>query len=99
MDDLRLDPTLGMGGRTPKKPTPMSVAKEDEQAGRFSSLRVQQNQGYWYVGRLVERPLYRDRPKGPFALVFEDLAGPFASRGYAEKIVERALKRAERNRV
>ena len=77
-----------------KCPTPLAIAREDAAAGRFSTLRVQQEGGYWYVGRLVERPLYRDRPEGPQALVFERAAGPFASRGYAEKIIERAQKRA-----
>ncbi len=81
-------------GRWPS--TPLSVARADVAAGRFSTLRVQQeNGGYWYVGHLVDRPLYRDRPEGVQALVFETLAGPFASRGYAEKIIERARKRAD----
>lgn len=76
-------------------PTPLAIARKDAAAGRFSTLRVQQEGGYWYVGRLVERPLHRDRPDGPQTLVFESAAGPFASRGYAEKIIERARKRAE----
>lgn len=79
-----------------KKLTPLAVAREDVAAGRFATLQVRQLEGYWYVGRLVEQPLHRDRPTGPQALVFERVAGPFASGGHAEKIRERALKQAER---
>jgi len=79
--------------------TPFALALADVAAGRFSSLRVQQSNGYWYVGHLVERPLYRDRPDGPQALVFESVSGPFASEGYAKKIIERARKRADKQGV
>jgi hypothetical protein len=77
--------------------TPLSVARADVAAGRFSTLRVRREGGsYWYVGHLVERPVHRDRPEGPQALAFETLAGPFASQGYAEKVMERARTRADR---
>ena len=78
-----------------RKPTPLSIARADAEAGRFSTLRIQQENGYWYVGQLVDVPVRAANPSGPQALVFKSVAGPFASRGYAEKVVERALKRAE----
>lgn len=79
-----------------KGPTPLAIAREDVAAGRFSTLTLEQSGSYWYVGRKVDRPLYAARPDGPQALVFEAAAGPFASRGYAEKIIERARARADR---
>src|SRR5271157_3098150 len=39
--------------------SPLAVARADIAAGRFSTLRVQRSEGYWYVGRLAERPLHR----------------------------------------
>ena len=86
----------GFGDMRTKRLTPLAVARIDEAAGRWSTLRTEQSNGYWYVGHKVERPLHADRPTGPQALVFEVLAGPFASQGKAEHIIKTARSRAER---
>jgi hypothetical protein len=93
-------------GRASKKLTPLAIARADEarravEPWRFSTLRVHQYRelgptGYWYVGHDVEKPLYPEQPDGPTALFFESVAGPFTSRGAAEKVIERARRRAEK---
>jgi len=97
-------PALPPGTRPAhKKLTPLDVARADVAAGRFSTLRAEQDsidkslsgpRAYWYVGHHVEVPLH---PGGrPVALKFESLAGPFPARGAAEKVIERARSRADK---
>jgi hypothetical protein len=92
-----------------EKLTPLAIARADNAAGRFSTLRAEQDsidkrlsalsgtKAYWYVGHHIDVPLYRDRPDGPQALKFETVAGPFTTRGAAEKVIERARNRADKD--
>ena len=77
-----------------RKPTPLSIARADAEAGRFSTLRIQAENGYWYVGQLVDVPVRAANPSGPQALVFKYRRAVRVARLRGE-IVERALKRAE----
>jgi hypothetical protein len=97
-------PSLPPGTRSAKaKLRPIDVARADVAAERFSTLQAKQvdkefngPNAYWYVGHNIDVPL---RPGGPaVALKFETLAGPFTIRGAAEKVIERARARADRER-
>jgi hypothetical protein len=93
-------PSLPPGTRSAaKKLSPLDVARADHAAGRFSTLRAEQMRedgpkGYWYVGHHVDVPLRQGGPA--VALKFETLAGPFTVRGAADKVIERARARADR---
>jgi hypothetical protein len=81
-----------------QKLTPLAIARADVVAGRYTTLRAERpHEGsYWYVGHHVDVPLHKDRPEGPQALKFETVAGPFVTRGAADKVIERARARADR---
>ena len=99
-------PSLPPGTRSAgAKLRPIDVARADVAAERFSTLCAEQDpitkkldgpKAYWYVGHYVDVAL---RPGGPkVAHEFETLAGPFTVRGAAEKAIERARARADRER-
>lgn len=96
-------PSLPPGTRPAKKLRPIDVARADVAAGRFSTLRAEQDsidkalsgsKAYWYVGHHIDVPLHPGGP--PVALKFEALAGPFTVRGAADKVIERVRVRADR---